>query len=58
LGLASCRNIVEAHRGRIRVDSTVGKGTAFNIKLPVYRAAIPAPTTGLPLPSSTPNSVS
>lgn len=58
LGLASCRNIVEAHRGRIRVDSTVGKGTAFTIKLPVYRAAVPAPTTGLPLASNTPNSVS
>jgi signal transduction histidine kinase len=35
LGLASCRNIIEAHRGRIRVESTVGKGTAFTIKLPV-----------------------
>jgi signal transduction histidine kinase len=35
LGLASCRQIVEAHRGRIRVESTVGKGTQFTIKLPV-----------------------
>lgn len=35
LGLASCRNIIEAHHGRIRVESTVGKGTAFTIKLPV-----------------------
>jgi signal transduction histidine kinase len=34
LGLASCRNIIEAHHGRIRVESTVGKGTAFTIKLP------------------------
>ncbi len=34
LGLAACRSIVEAHRGRIRVESTVGKGTAFTIKLP------------------------
>ena len=34
LGLAACRDIIEAHRGRIRVDSTVGKGTAFTIKLP------------------------
>ena len=34
LGLAACRNIIEAHRGRIRVESTVGKGTAFILKLP------------------------
>jgi signal transduction histidine kinase len=42
LGLASCRNIIEAHRGRIRVESSPGRGTAFIIKLPVVRtAAIP-----------------
>lgn len=35
LGLASCRQIIEAHRGRVRVESTVGKGTQFTIKLPV-----------------------
>ncbi len=35
LGLASCRDIIHAHHGRIRVESTVGKGTAFIIKLPV-----------------------
>jgi signal transduction histidine kinase len=37
LGLSSCRQIIEAHRGRIRVDSTVGIGTQFTIKLPVAR---------------------
>ncbi len=34
LGLSMCRDIIESHRGRIRVDSTVGKGTAFTLKLP------------------------
>jgi two-component system, NtrC family, sensor kinase len=34
LGLASCRQIIEAHHGRIRVESTIGKGTQFTIKLP------------------------
>ena len=35
LGLAACREIIEAHKGRIRVASTEGKGTAFTLKLPV-----------------------
>jgi signal transduction histidine kinase len=47
LGLSMCRDIIEAHHGRIRVDSTVGKGTAFTIKLPavVSTAPISAPST-------------
>jgi signal transduction histidine kinase len=35
LGLSMCRDIIEAHQGRIRVESTPGKGTAFTLKLPV-----------------------
>lgn len=38
LGLSACRDIIEAHRGRIRVESTVGRGTAFIIKLPTAAA--------------------
>jgi two-component system, NtrC family, sensor kinase len=45
LGLASCRQIIEAHRGRIRVESTVGKGTQFTIKLPVARTATASDAT-------------
>jgi signal transduction histidine kinase len=53
LGLASCRDIIEAHHGRIRVESTVGKGTAFTIKLPVaQRRTVPAPTSNIPSTSS------
>jgi signal transduction histidine kinase len=37
LGLAACRDIIEAHQGRIRVESSLGKGTAFTIMLPVAR---------------------
>jgi signal transduction histidine kinase len=43
LGLASCRQIIEAHHGRIRVESTVGKGTQFTIKLPVAKKELAAP---------------
>ena len=49
LGLSSCRNIVEAHHGRIRVNSTVGKGTAFTILLPVAKpsnAPVATPAAG------------
>ncbi len=35
LGLDMCRQIIEAHKGRIRVQSTVGKGTAFTLMLPL-----------------------
>jgi signal transduction histidine kinase len=40
LGLSLCRDIIEAHQGKIRVDSTLGKGTTFTLKLP---AAGPKP---------------
>ncbi|MGA2034534.1 MAG: ATP-binding protein [Thermoguttaceae bacterium] len=49
LGLSMCRDIIEAHHGRIRVDSTVGKGTSFTLKLPTAnkvrctRATVAAP---------------
>ena len=49
LGLSLCRDIIEAHHGRIRVDSTVGKGTAFTLKLPAA-AQTPAPRPA-PLPT-------
>ncbi len=44
LGLSTARDIIESHRGRIRVESTVGVGTAFTIKLPVARTAAPVAT--------------
>jgi signal transduction histidine kinase len=34
LGLASCKSIIEQHKGLIRVESSEGKGTAFIVKLP------------------------
>jgi signal transduction histidine kinase len=38
VGLSTCKDIVEAHHGRLRVESTVGKGTAFTVRLPVWKA--------------------
>ncbi|HSD78076.1 MAG TPA: ATP-binding protein, partial [Solirubrobacteraceae bacterium] len=38
LGLAICREIAVAHGGRVRVQSVVGRGSAFSIALPRHRA--------------------
>ncbi len=35
LGLAICRGIIEAHGGKIRVESTPGRGAKFSFTLPV-----------------------
>lgn len=47
LGLSFAREVIEAHQGRIRVESTVGKGTAFTLKLPLATGT-PATTTNTP----------
>ena len=36
LGLSICKWIVDAHQGEIRVESDVGKGSSFIVKLPLY----------------------
>jgi signal transduction histidine kinase len=35
LGLSVCRQIIEQHNGRIRVESVAGKGSTFIVKLPL-----------------------
>jgi signal transduction histidine kinase len=35
LGLSVCRQIIEQHNGRIRVESLIGKGSTFTVKLPL-----------------------
>jgi signal transduction histidine kinase len=56
VGLSMCREIVESHQGKIRVESAVGAGTAFTLKLPVAKAeamvALPLPQLGIPTPSA------
>ena len=53
LGLSMCRDIIESHHGRIRVDSSVGKGTAFTLKLPTAAKAVskrPSPAAPIRMP--------
>jgi signal transduction histidine kinase len=40
LGLSVCRQIIEQHHGRIRVESIVGKGSTFTVKLPLAEAGM------------------
>jgi signal transduction histidine kinase len=39
IGLAACREIIEAHRGRIRVESKPGRGTGITVRLPTTEPA-------------------
>jgi heavy metal sensor kinase len=46
LGLAICREVAEAHGGRVWVESNDGKGSAFSLALPAARAPVAAPYRG------------
>ncbi|MEO5801922.1 MAG: ATP-binding protein, partial [Verrucomicrobiota bacterium] len=37
IGMFQCKMIVEAHRGRIEVQSELGQGTAFRVLLPTTK---------------------
>jgi len=49
LGLSMCKEIIQAHQGRIRVESAPGRGTAFTLMLPVAQtpAELPACSASL-----------
>ncbi len=51
VGLSACRDIIQQHGGKIRVESTPGKGTAFILKLPMSNAAQTAPASSKPIVS-------
>ncbi|MDE3125025.1 MAG: HAMP domain-containing histidine kinase [Bacteroidota bacterium] len=36
LGMSYVKTVIDAHKGKIKVDSTLGKGTTFTIEMPLY----------------------
>lgn len=38
LGLSYVKTVIDAHKGRIKVESTLGKGTSFLVEMPLYKA--------------------
>jgi signal transduction histidine kinase len=40
LGLYICKKIIQAHQGEMDVESELGKGTTFNIYLPIENMAL------------------
>lgn len=38
LGMSYVKSVVDAHNGRIRVDSVLGKGSTFTIDIPLYKS--------------------
>jgi CheY-like chemotaxis protein len=48
LGLAICRGIVDEHGGRIGVDSALGAGATFTVRLPLPGVAPAAPGAAAP----------
>ncbi len=49
VGLAACRDIIELHRGKILVASTIGKGTAFTLRIPRVPERSTAPAAPITL---------
>ncbi len=56
LGLHACHKIIQQHGGKIRVESTPGRGTAFTIRLHAVPAS--APTTHANVNTTSDQSVS
>lgn len=52
IGLSLAQNFVEAHHGQITVDSSLGIGTTFTVKLPFGKAHLSASQIGEPLQES------
>lgn len=57
LGLSATLGIVQGHKGAIRVSSTVGKGSHFQIVFPVSEVHEPQQVDPLPVPAAKPATI-
>jgi two-component system cell cycle sensor histidine kinase/response regulator CckA len=48
LGLSTVISIIKSHGGFLDLQSTVGKGTSFNVYLPAAEAAVPLASASVP----------
>jgi signal transduction histidine kinase/CheY-like chemotaxis protein len=55
LGLTLVKRFVELHRGQVLVDSSLGKGSVFNVTLPVHFKGVVGRTAETPPTLRTPN---
>ncbi len=39
LGMSYVKQVVDAHKGKIKVESTLGKGSAFTVDIPLFKEA-------------------
>ncbi|MET3883468.1 two-component system phosphate regulon sensor histidine kinase PhoR [Chitinophagaceae bacterium OAS944] len=46
LGLSYVKTVVDAHDGKIKVDSVLGKGSAFTLEIPLAKEQVNAEITG------------
>jgi PAS domain S-box-containing protein len=53
IGLSLVQRLVEMHRGRVEVNSSLGRGSEFVVRLPVVLTAapLPSPTPRMPTPA-------
>jgi signal transduction histidine kinase len=54
VGLAQCKAIVEAHGGTIRVESRLGRGTTFLVRIPVEGSSSVGAASGAGEPGASP----